>query len=78
MNMLHTLPSPPSCCNTQLLLAGLKHGEAAGQSAAGWLAASELLLEEGGYQGALDAAKQVCIWNTLGAVPGALMPCISA
>ena len=39
-----------------MLISGLRGGAT---SAAGWLAASELLLEEGAADPALDAAKQV-------------------
>ncbi len=44
------------CARAQLLMSGLRRGAC---SAAGWLAASELLLEEGAGQAALDAATQV-------------------
>jgi hypothetical protein len=75
---------PPSHCPltllslTQTLLKGLRghgvmsYGVKGVSSAAGWIAASELLMDEGDPDSALEAAKQVCtsfslflgVWGT--------------
>lgn len=56
-HVVWTICRVPDC--VQMLLSGLKHSSSDSQSAAGWLAASELLLEEHAPEAALDAAKQV-------------------